>query len=360
MIVYSGIEVWNAPISGTTAEYTAPSLAPLLAGASKLLVQVRTAQGAGSSPTLTVDLERSNDGLNYASVAANALITNLAVSTSGVTNAFAQWDTTASDNLFGCFLRLKISLGGTTPSANVRITLTGRAKRRRSRSTAPEGNSVPGKAACGCTNCTSQAGSGGCDQHLSSLGHITPTRATAPATVSRAGTESLDPQPGLSLAAPTGRVGSLEFGCREVEIRRPTPGWRPRATGTFCDECPEDAACYRAVSVTGSPLGMVCIQDGTLVNCSFGCDGCVERGCCGGVCPDPTEHDPPRCCSLAEATKIENRCVRPCRFNLLHPANPRFITTRRVICIGRAGGGDVGPFGGFPPFPGQPMPLPRS
>ena len=118
-IVYC-IPVIDRAISGTATEYSDPVLNAPMAQGEKRTVQMRIMQAAGTTPTITVKLERSNDNLTW-DTTAQATFFNAVTLANGT--SFAQ-DTGA--NVGGCFARIAVTLGGTNPSAQVQITLTSR------------------------------------------------------------------------------------------------------------------------------------------------------------------------------------------------------------------------------------------
>ncbi len=83
---------------------------------------MRTSQGSGTSPTLSVILEHSNDNVLWSTK--TTLLNAVAISTTGIGANFASDLGTA--NVGGAFMRLRITLGGTTPSASLQLWLTGR------------------------------------------------------------------------------------------------------------------------------------------------------------------------------------------------------------------------------------------
>ena len=109
-------------ISGTTAIQTTPEKYAMFAQAEKFFLQARATQVSGTSPTLTVAIEHSNDGVTWTTKATPISAFGLSA---GAING-----TTGSDlgtaAVGGAKVRLTISLAGTTPSAFVEIWLTGR------------------------------------------------------------------------------------------------------------------------------------------------------------------------------------------------------------------------------------------
>jgi hypothetical protein len=77
---------------------------------------MRVMRAAGTNPTITVKLERSNDGLNWSD---KHLLFSGVTLANGV--SYAQ-DIGAVAR--GCFGRLSVQLGGTSPSAHVQLIVT--------------------------------------------------------------------------------------------------------------------------------------------------------------------------------------------------------------------------------------------
>lgn len=109
-------------ISGTTAIQTTPEKYAMFAQAERFFLQGRITQSGGTSPTITVLLEHSNDGVTWTTKA--TLVNALALTPNAITN------TTGSDLgtaiVGGCKARLSVALGGTNPTAFVELWLTGR------------------------------------------------------------------------------------------------------------------------------------------------------------------------------------------------------------------------------------------
>lgn len=117
-------EVFNAPISGTgsTTVYTPAELNAPLAQADTFYISARTTQVSGTSVTLTVAIEHSNDGVNWTNK--STPISAASVTANNV-NLNYGWDTGTTPG--GCFHRLAITLGGTNPSGMVQVMVAGRA-----------------------------------------------------------------------------------------------------------------------------------------------------------------------------------------------------------------------------------------
>lgn len=114
-------KVYDRKINGSTTDYTSPDFDELLATPDKYLCFVRTAQGGGTSPTMTIVLQRSNDRLIWDTKA--TFFSGTSVSTTAIGTHFASDTGSAVGGAYG---RLSIALAGTTPSAHLQIFLCGR------------------------------------------------------------------------------------------------------------------------------------------------------------------------------------------------------------------------------------------
>ena len=122
MISFQDVVVFDQFVPDTTTVYSSPETYALLGSAEKLFLQVRSQQVAGTGQTsLTIDLQ----------TAADALATTWSTKVSAIVSG----DFVTTPYLFGNdpgstpgggLSRLKITLAGTSPSAQVRITATGR------------------------------------------------------------------------------------------------------------------------------------------------------------------------------------------------------------------------------------------
>lgn len=122
MAIVSCIEAINRAMSaaGAVTEYSSPELNAALAQGEKRMVEMRIMQAGGTSPTITVKLERSNDNLTWDTTAQATFFSNASLANG---TSFAQ-DTGA--NVGGCFARLSVTLGGTNPTAHIQIIVTAR------------------------------------------------------------------------------------------------------------------------------------------------------------------------------------------------------------------------------------------
>lgn len=117
------VAVYDENVEGTGTLYTDPSHNALLGSVEKLSIFAITDTASGTSPTLTVQIEESGDQVHWVSKAGTAEINAAAVSTTALTTAVGR-DTGATPS--NGFLRLRVTLGGTTPKAHVRLWVTGR------------------------------------------------------------------------------------------------------------------------------------------------------------------------------------------------------------------------------------------
>jgi len=123
MIAFSE-EVWHASITGTATAYTDPKWNSVLSRAEKFYCVARVSAGSGTSPTLTVNIEHSNDGVNWATKAQLFNATSISNAATSVVILTAQDLGTAQ--VGGLYMRVALTLGGTNPSAMIVIMLTGR------------------------------------------------------------------------------------------------------------------------------------------------------------------------------------------------------------------------------------------
>lgn len=110
-------------VQGTATIYTDPSLARGLGSADQLKIAAVADQVSGTSPTLTVQIEDSGEGMRWAAKNGTAEINASSLAASGTT-ALRGSDTGATGST--AFVRLRIQLGGTNPVARLRLWVTGR------------------------------------------------------------------------------------------------------------------------------------------------------------------------------------------------------------------------------------------
>jgi len=124
MNVFSQV-VFDGPLTGTTAVYTSPQLNALIASAEKYMLQARVAQVAGTTPALKVTMERSNDGNDFEN-GNNPQSKLISVPLNPNTTETFYGQDLGTSTVGGSFARLTITLGGTNPSAHLKLILTGR------------------------------------------------------------------------------------------------------------------------------------------------------------------------------------------------------------------------------------------
>ncbi len=125
MAVLYTLTVFNGAITGAATGDVAYSPAEMnesLARADKFFVTARVTQGAGTSPTLTVALEHSCDNVNWNSKAMPISAQPITIASVG----FYQGFDLGTAVVGGGFLRVRVALGGTSPSANVQVVVCGR------------------------------------------------------------------------------------------------------------------------------------------------------------------------------------------------------------------------------------------
>lgn len=114
-------QIFNSTIQGTTAVYSQPQYNTLLGSADKLAIQIVCSRSAGTTPTITLVEQISNDGEHWFDK--DTMMSAQSLSTSAVDN-FMEYDVGSSP--LTTFVRFQITLGGTTPSSDVTITVCGR------------------------------------------------------------------------------------------------------------------------------------------------------------------------------------------------------------------------------------------
>lgn len=116
-------KIYDENVEGTTALYTDPSHNSLLGSVEKLSIFAITDTVSGTTPTLTVQIEESGDQVHWTNKAGTAEINGVTLSPTAITLAVGR-DTGATPS--SGFLRLRVSLGTTSPKAHVRLWVTGR------------------------------------------------------------------------------------------------------------------------------------------------------------------------------------------------------------------------------------------
>lgn len=115
--------VFDDAIEGITSVYSDSRFNAEIGSADKLQVMGVVSQVSGTSPTITVQLEHSADNRNFVNKSSTAEIDGTALSTSAIT-VVKGYD--AGSEPLGGRARLRITLGGTSPKARVRLWITGR------------------------------------------------------------------------------------------------------------------------------------------------------------------------------------------------------------------------------------------
>lgn len=115
-------KVYDRKLSGIESDYIGPEWYELLATATTYFCSLRTTQGSGTSPKVTVYLEHSNDTVNWE--VKSTLFFKQIVPSDGI-NVFYAND---SSGITGAFARLQIQLSGTDPAGHVAIHLCGRGR----------------------------------------------------------------------------------------------------------------------------------------------------------------------------------------------------------------------------------------
>ena len=122
MNLFQNAVVFDQFVPDTTAVYSSPETYALLGSADKLFVQLRASQSGGQNPTVTVALETCNDASASTWYAKATVIATSNIATGTVTYLYG---TDAGSDPSGALVRLKITLGGTSPSAAIRLSVSG-------------------------------------------------------------------------------------------------------------------------------------------------------------------------------------------------------------------------------------------
>jgi hypothetical protein len=117
------ILAFNAVVTGTSPVYSDASLNDRIGEADYLGLHVIATQGAGTSPTVTVQVEHSADGIRWLNKQATAEINAIAVGSLGPPGNMTG-EVSGKPGLGRA--RLRVQLGGTGPSAQVQVFLAGR------------------------------------------------------------------------------------------------------------------------------------------------------------------------------------------------------------------------------------------
>ena len=115
--------VFDDYIPSNVQVFTAQSLNDRLGLFDKLSIEAVADNVAGTSPTITVQIQHSSDNRNWVNKNTTAEINAAGISV-GSTTPNAGSDTSSAASLG--FVRLAITLGGSSPSAHVKIWVTAR------------------------------------------------------------------------------------------------------------------------------------------------------------------------------------------------------------------------------------------
>ncbi|MBI4703234.1 MAG: hypothetical protein HY744_19125 [Deltaproteobacteria bacterium] len=116
--------VFDGFVYGTDTVYSDAAYNDLVGSVNQLGIHALASEISGTSPTLTVDVETSSNQLNWHSKFATSKPINAASLTAATGRSHYGQDTGSSPSLGFC--RLAISLGGTTPTARLKIAVCGR------------------------------------------------------------------------------------------------------------------------------------------------------------------------------------------------------------------------------------------
>lgn len=118
------ILVFDEVVVGTTAVYTSPTFNEQMGSVDRWCIHAIADTVSGSTPILTVQGQHSGDGgVNWKDKSATAEINGVTLSTSATNSNIG---TDAGSTPSAGQLRLKITLGTTSPQAHVKIWFTGR------------------------------------------------------------------------------------------------------------------------------------------------------------------------------------------------------------------------------------------
>ena len=115
--------VFDEVIEGTTAVTSDPAYNAQLAMTEKIELFAVADTVSGTTPTLTVQINESPDGVHWRNKNTTAEINAVSLSTSANTLSVGL---DSGTNLGSGLNRLSVTLGGTSPKAHIRIWATGR------------------------------------------------------------------------------------------------------------------------------------------------------------------------------------------------------------------------------------------
>jgi hypothetical protein len=115
-------KIFHNYVSGTQSFYTDTRYADMLGTVERLSITGSVGGITGTSPTLTIQLENSPDLTHWQSQSVTPEIANIPIGPGTYTMAFDS----ELDVPFAAFVRLRITLGGTSPGGLVTIFACGR------------------------------------------------------------------------------------------------------------------------------------------------------------------------------------------------------------------------------------------
>lgn len=116
------VKAFDEFVTGSTNVYTPSSLAELLGSVERISCAGMVFATNGTSPTITVQFEHSPDGTRWTNHQATPEVNALGLSAGAANNAFT---VTNAVNSVLSHVRLRIALGGTSPSGVVQIWISG-------------------------------------------------------------------------------------------------------------------------------------------------------------------------------------------------------------------------------------------
>jgi hypothetical protein len=117
--------VFDGYVNGTANVFSNAAFNDLLGSTDQLSITGYTAQVAGTSPTLTVQIEHSPDNFRWINRNGTAEIAAAALSIGAETTVQGHDGNPNARPTLG-FARLRIALGGTGPAGQVRVWVIGR------------------------------------------------------------------------------------------------------------------------------------------------------------------------------------------------------------------------------------------
>jgi len=120
MIAFSE-EIFRTYVSGTQSVYTDMRFAALLGSVERLSVWAFNLVVSGTTPSLTIQIEQSPDGIRWQNQGSVPECNNISI----VSLTYISFDS-ANDVPMANYVRLRITLGGTSPATLLRLQAAGR------------------------------------------------------------------------------------------------------------------------------------------------------------------------------------------------------------------------------------------